>query len=44
MVKMLKEIRDGGSSWEPKAVEVPAVLVSKDNIDTFLSEHPDAIK
>ncbi|MCB1498342.1 MAG: sugar ABC transporter substrate-binding protein [Bauldia sp.] len=43
MVKMLKEIRDAGDSWEPKAVEVPAVLVTQDTVEAFLSEHPDAI-
>ena len=44
MVKLLKEIKDAGASWKPKAVEVPAVLVTKDNIDAFLKEHPDAIQ
>ena len=44
MVKMLKEIKDAGSSWQPKAVEVPAVLVTKDSVEAFIAEHPDAIK
>jgi ribose transport system substrate-binding protein len=44
MTKMLKEIKDGGASWQPKAVEVPAVLVTKDTVEGFLKEHPDAIK
>ena len=44
MVKLFKEIKDAGASWKPKAVEVPAVLVTKDNIDAFLKAHPDAIK
>ena len=44
MVKMLKEIKDAGSSWQPKAVEVPAVLVTKDTVEAFIKEHPDAIK
>ncbi|MBN8994934.1 MAG: sugar ABC transporter substrate-binding protein [Rhizobiales bacterium] len=44
MVKMLKEIRDAGANWQPKAVEVPAVLVTKDTVEAFLTEHPDAIK
>jgi ribose transport system substrate-binding protein len=44
MVKMLKEIKDAGSSWQPKAVEVPAVLVTKDTVEAFVKEHPDAIK
>lgn len=44
MVKMLKEIKDAGASWQPKAVEVPAVLVTKDTVEGFLKEHPDALK
>lgn len=44
MVKMLKEIKEPGSSWQPKAVEVPAVLVTKDTVEAFIKEHPDAIK
>ena len=44
MVKMFKEIKDAGASWQPKAVEVPAVLVTKDTIGDFLTKHPDAIQ
>ncbi len=44
MVKMLKEIKDAGANWQPKAVEVPAVLVTKETVEGFLKEHPDAIK
>jgi ribose transport system substrate-binding protein len=44
MVKMLKEIKDAGASWQPKAVEVPAVLVTKETVEGFLKEHPDALK
>lgn len=44
MVKMLDEIKTAGAAWQPKAAEVPAVLVTKETVDAFLSEHPDAIK
>jgi ribose transport system substrate-binding protein len=44
MVKLLPEIVKAGADWQPKAVEVPAVLVTKDNIDKFIADHPDAIK
>ena len=44
MVKLLPEIVKAGASWTPKAVEVPAVLVTAANIDKFLADHPDAIK
>lgn len=43
MVKMLKEIKDAGDGWEPKAVEVPAVLVTQETVEAFLQEHPDAV-
>jgi ribose transport system substrate-binding protein len=43
MVNMLKDIRDAGDAWEPKAVEVPAVLVTQDTVEAFLAEHPEAI-
>ncbi|MGN6549396.1 MAG: sugar ABC transporter substrate-binding protein [Pararhizobium sp.] len=44
MVELLPKIKKAGDSWQPKAVEVPAVLVTQDNIGQFLKEHPDAIK
>ncbi|MDR3494735.1 MAG: sugar ABC transporter substrate-binding protein [Ancalomicrobiaceae bacterium] len=43
MVKLLKQIKAAGPSWQPKAVEVPAVLVTKDTIADFLKQHPEAI-
>ena len=42
MVKLLKEIKAAGTGWTAKAVEVPAVLVTKDTVVAFLKEHPDA--
>ncbi|CCV08293.1 ABC-type sugar transport system periplasmic component-like protein [Mesorhizobium metallidurans STM 2683] len=44
MVKMLKDIKDAGSAWQAKAAEVPAVLVTKETVDAFLKDHPEAIK
>ena len=44
MMKLLPEIVKAGTSWTPKAVEVPAVLVTSDNIDKFLADHPAALK
>jgi len=32
-----------GSSWKPKTYDVPGVVVTKDNIDSFLADHPDAL-
>jgi ribose transport system substrate-binding protein len=44
MIKLLPEIVKAGASWTPKAVEVPAVLVTKDTIDKFIADHPAALK
>jgi ribose transport system substrate-binding protein len=32
-----------GSSWKPKTIDVPGVLVDKNTIDQFLKDHPDAM-
>ena len=42
MVKLLKDIKAAGASWAPKAAEVPAVLVTRDTVEAFLKDHPDA--
>lgn len=44
MVKLLPEIKKAGAAWQPKSVEVPAVMVTKENVDAFIKEHPDALK
>ncbi|HWA47726.1 MAG TPA: sugar ABC transporter substrate-binding protein [Dongiaceae bacterium] len=44
MVKMLDEIKKAGDSWQPKAAEVPAVLVTKDNVEQFVKDHPEALQ
>ncbi|MDQ0395109.1 sugar ABC transporter substrate-binding protein [Labrys monachus] len=42
MVKLLKDIKAAGAGWTPKAVEVPAVLVTQDTVAQFVKDHPDA--
>jgi ribose transport system substrate-binding protein len=44
MVKLLPEIVKAGAGWQPKAVEVPAILVTKDTVEKFLADHPTAMK
>ncbi len=44
MITLLPEIVKAGPNWTPKAVEVPAVLVTSANIDKFLVDHPTALK
>lgn len=34
---------DAGTSWKPKTIDVPGVVVTKDSLDSFLADHPDAI-
>lgn len=43
MVRLLSEIMEAGEAWEPRADEVPAVLVNAETIEAFLTEHPEAI-
>lgn len=42
MVKLLADIKKAGADWKPKAVEVPAVLITKDTVGDFLKQHPEA--
>ena len=42
LVATLDAARQAGASWQPKAVEVPAVVVTKASVDGFLKLHPDA--
>jgi ribose transport system substrate-binding protein len=44
MVKMLVDIKAAGKDWAPKAAEVSAVLVTKETVDGFIADHPDALK
>ncbi len=43
MLGIIAEAIKAGDAWQPKAVEVPAVVVTKDNVAQFLADHPDAI-
>lgn len=44
MVKLLVEIKKAGTAWQPKAAEVPAVLITKDTVEAFLKDHPEAVQ
>ncbi len=43
MVKLLPEIIEAGDAWEPVAREVPAILVTADTVEEFVTAHPDAL-
>jgi len=42
MVDTINEAIKAGTSWTPKAVEVPVVVVNAQTIAQFLKDHPDA--
>lgn len=42
MVNTLNEAIKAGTSWTPKAVEVPVVVVNAQTLEQFLKDHPDA--
>lgn len=44
IVETLKQAIEKGDSWTPIAAEVPPVVITKDNVDQFIKDHPDAIK
>lgn len=31
---------EAGDSWEPKTIEIPGVVVTSDNVDEFMADHP----
>lgn len=44
IVETLKEAIAAGDSWTPIAAEVAPIVVTKDNVEQFIKDHPDAIK
>ncbi|MEJ8572973.1 sugar ABC transporter substrate-binding protein [Microbaculum marinum] len=34
------EAIEAGDSWEPKVITIPGVVVSSENVDEFMAEHP----
>lgn len=44
MVEVLVEAIEKGDDWEPIAAEIPAVLITKDNVEQFIKDHPEAIE
>ena len=43
LVDTLEQAIDAGTSWQPRAVEVPPVMVTSANVNAFIREHPDAL-
>jgi len=43
MVQTLAEAVKAGDGWKPKAVEVPAVVITKETVEDFAKQHPEAL-
>jgi ribose transport system substrate-binding protein len=43
MMQAAVDYLDDPSSWEQQSFDVPGVVVTADNIDEFLADHPDAL-
>lgn len=37
------DAKKAGDSWQPKDIQIPGVVVTKDNVDKFMAEHPDGM-
>jgi ribose transport system substrate-binding protein len=44
MFQTLLDAMQAGASWQPKAVEVPVIVVNNQNVDQFIKDHPEAIQ
>jgi ribose transport system substrate-binding protein len=43
MVKILSNIKAAGDGWAARAVEIPAILVTKETVADFVKQHPEAL-
>ena len=43
MVQTLAEVVKAGKDWQPKAVEVPAVVITQETVEDFAKQHPEAL-
>lgn len=34
------DAKAAGASWQPKVIEIPGIVVTRDNVDKFLADHP----
>jgi len=39
--KAILEAIAAGPSWTPKVIAIPSVVVSADNVDQFMKDHPN---
>ncbi len=44
-IEILKQVIDTGyDNWEPVSAEVPPIVVTKDTVEQFIKDHPEAIE
>ncbi len=43
LVQTIQKAIDAGDAWKPEAVEIPAIVVTAENVKQFLSDYPDAV-
>lgn len=44
LVDAIGQAKDAGASWKPTSIAVPGVLVTQATVQSFLAEHPDAVR
>ena len=44
MFQTLLDALQAGASWQPKAVEVPVIVVNNQNVEQFIKDHPEAVQ
>lgn len=44
MFQTLLDAMQAGASWQPKAVEVPVIVVNNQGVEQFIKDHPEAIQ
>ncbi len=43
VMEAILEAIEAGDAWEPKVISIPGVVVTQDNVEQFLAEHPDGM-
>ncbi|BCL78760.1 hypothetical protein ccbrp13_12250 [Ktedonobacteria bacterium brp13] len=44
LVDTINQITSAGSSWKPKTIDVPGILVDSSTLSEFTQQHPNALK
>lgn len=44
MFEVVQEAIEAGDSWEQQTIDVPGILVTADNVEAFLTDHPEALQ